>query len=144
MAEGVETEDQLTHLGQMGCDLGQGYLWSRPVPPNDLLTVGIGSQAIHPYDARFLGASENQPRPSIHYWVVERDPKPYELAAPGAGSPRSGVEKIPLTSEHPAQGREFSVNESPSPVIPWPDVVDPVPLLDLPHRVVDAFLHSSA
>ena len=36
IAEGVETNDQARRLTAMGCDVGQGYLWSRPVPPADL------------------------------------------------------------------------------------------------------------
>ncbi|HEX8939827.1 MAG TPA: EAL domain-containing protein [Candidatus Limnocylindrales bacterium] len=32
VAEGVETPQQLAALRQLGCDLGQGYLFSRPVP----------------------------------------------------------------------------------------------------------------
>ena len=36
VAEGVETEQQLDLLRSMGCDLAQGYLWSRPVPSNEL------------------------------------------------------------------------------------------------------------
>lgn len=36
VAEGVETDQQLELLRDMGCDLGQGYLWSRPVPPDQL------------------------------------------------------------------------------------------------------------
>jgi diguanylate cyclase (GGDEF)-like protein/PAS domain S-box-containing protein len=31
VAEGVETADQLRRLGDLGCDYGQGYLFSRPV-----------------------------------------------------------------------------------------------------------------
>ena len=31
VAEGVETADQLRQLGDLGCDYGQGYLFSRPV-----------------------------------------------------------------------------------------------------------------
>ena len=33
VAEGIETEDQLKRLRELGCQLGQGYLFSRPVPP---------------------------------------------------------------------------------------------------------------
>ncbi len=36
IAEGVETEQQQRFLIQEGCSLGQGYLFSRPVPAKDL------------------------------------------------------------------------------------------------------------
>lgn len=32
VAEGVETPGQLAALAALGCDVGQGYLWSRPMP----------------------------------------------------------------------------------------------------------------
>ena len=35
LAEGVETDDQLDALVGMGCQLGQGYLWARPMPEVD-------------------------------------------------------------------------------------------------------------
>ena len=31
VAEGVEEPDQLEALGEIGCDLGQGFLWARPI-----------------------------------------------------------------------------------------------------------------
>ncbi|HXB98364.1 MAG TPA: EAL domain-containing protein, partial [bacterium] len=37
VAEGVETQDQAVLLAQLGCDLGQGFLWSRPLDPEDAL-----------------------------------------------------------------------------------------------------------
>jgi diguanylate cyclase (GGDEF)-like protein/PAS domain S-box-containing protein len=36
IAEGVETELQSTELRSLGCDLAQGFLWHRPLPPDDL------------------------------------------------------------------------------------------------------------
>jgi len=39
IAEGVETEENWTLLLAGGCDLGQGYLFSRPIPPEDLLAM---------------------------------------------------------------------------------------------------------
>jgi EAL domain-containing protein (putative c-di-GMP-specific phosphodiesterase class I) len=36
VAEGVETEKQARQLHALGCPLGQGYLWSRPVPADAL------------------------------------------------------------------------------------------------------------
>jgi diguanylate cyclase (GGDEF)-like protein/PAS domain S-box-containing protein len=36
VAEGVETADQLAALQQLGCDAIQGYVFSRPLPPDQL------------------------------------------------------------------------------------------------------------
>lgn len=44
VAEGVETEDQLNFLRHHSCNLAQGFLISRPIPPRDLekaLTAGL-------------------------------------------------------------------------------------------------------
>jgi EAL domain-containing protein (putative c-di-GMP-specific phosphodiesterase class I)/CheY-like chemotaxis protein len=37
VAEGVESEDVLTALGEMGCDIAQGFLIGRPMPPGPFL-----------------------------------------------------------------------------------------------------------
>ncbi len=37
IAEGVETAVQLGELRRLGCDLGQGFHWSKPLPPAELL-----------------------------------------------------------------------------------------------------------
>jgi diguanylate cyclase (GGDEF)-like protein/PAS domain S-box-containing protein len=39
MAEGIETEDQLRFLMDLGCDFGQGFLLGKPVPPEDVYAV---------------------------------------------------------------------------------------------------------
>ena len=36
VAEGIETEAQLAALQALGCECGQGYLFSRPVPPHEI------------------------------------------------------------------------------------------------------------
>ena len=38
VAEGVETRQQHEALRHMGCPAGQGFLWSRPLPANDVQT----------------------------------------------------------------------------------------------------------
>ena len=43
VAEGVETEDQLKLLNQLGCNIAQGYLFSKPVSADtidELLKTG--------------------------------------------------------------------------------------------------------
>lgn len=37
IAEGIETEEHRRILEQMGCDIGQGYLFSKPLPSSDIL-----------------------------------------------------------------------------------------------------------
>ncbi|MCF8111409.1 MAG: EAL domain-containing protein [Desulfobacteraceae bacterium] len=37
LAEGVETQDQLKALQEMGCDYAQGFLFGRPTPPEQIL-----------------------------------------------------------------------------------------------------------
>ncbi len=39
VAEGIETEEQRQVLFDLGCDIGQGYLFSRPVSPVELTTL---------------------------------------------------------------------------------------------------------
>ncbi len=39
IAEGVESERQLTELERLGCDFAQGYLFSRPVPAHELVAA---------------------------------------------------------------------------------------------------------
>ncbi|HEY4375572.1 MAG TPA: EAL domain-containing protein, partial [Acidimicrobiales bacterium] len=39
VAEGIERPEQITMLQSLGADLGQGYLFSRPVPPDQLVEL---------------------------------------------------------------------------------------------------------
>ena len=36
VAEGIESDGQLASLRELGCDLAQGFLFARPVPPAEL------------------------------------------------------------------------------------------------------------
>jgi diguanylate cyclase (GGDEF)-like protein/PAS domain S-box-containing protein len=39
IAEGVESADELSSLRRMGCPLGQGYLFSRPLPADEIIEL---------------------------------------------------------------------------------------------------------
>jgi EAL domain-containing protein (putative c-di-GMP-specific phosphodiesterase class I) len=46
LAEGIETQQQLDQLRSEGCDEGQGYLFSRPVPADQTISLlGLLPQA---------------------------------------------------------------------------------------------------
>jgi diguanylate cyclase (GGDEF)-like protein/PAS domain S-box-containing protein len=50
IAEGIESNGQLTSMRELDCDLAQGYLFARPVPADqmtDMLTVRVGSHKQH-------------------------------------------------------------------------------------------------
>ena len=50
MAEGIESEAQLTSLRELGCDLAQGFLFARAVPPAELEKL-LGGTALDLRDA---------------------------------------------------------------------------------------------
>jgi EAL domain-containing protein (putative c-di-GMP-specific phosphodiesterase class I) len=43
IAEGIETERQRARLRELGCSVGQGYLFSRPVAPEALAHLGTST-----------------------------------------------------------------------------------------------------
>jgi diguanylate cyclase len=54
LAEGVETEDTAVKLLELGCDVAQGYLFSKAIPSSEFLTW------IKDYSARINSAGNNQ------------------------------------------------------------------------------------
>ncbi len=42
LAEGIETEAELAFLTERGCQLGQGFLFSKPVPPEEIIAMALG------------------------------------------------------------------------------------------------------
>ena len=53
IAEGVETVSQLVALQELGCTMGQGYLWSRPIPATEVdAVINAGGFPIQPSVSR--------------------------------------------------------------------------------------------
>ncbi len=48
LAEGIETEGELGFLVEHGCVLGQGFLFSRPVPPEEIIAYALGGVPLIP------------------------------------------------------------------------------------------------
>ena len=42
LAEGIETEGELAFLLERGCVMGQGFYFSRPVPPEEIIALSYG------------------------------------------------------------------------------------------------------
>ncbi|HYJ61328.1 MAG TPA: EAL domain-containing protein [Actinomycetota bacterium] len=42
LAEGIETADELAFLRERGCSLGQGFYFSKPVPPEEIIAYSFG------------------------------------------------------------------------------------------------------
>jgi len=61
IAEGVETEEQANTLLRLGCEMGQGWLYGRPVPAQELVSV-IASL---PHCSPAMESSKKSPQRSI-------------------------------------------------------------------------------
>jgi EAL domain-containing protein (putative c-di-GMP-specific phosphodiesterase class I) len=48
VAEGVETREQVEFLKESGCDVLQGYYFSRPLPPEEIRQVVLGEIPLPP------------------------------------------------------------------------------------------------
>ena len=72
VAEGVETQQQLRRLQEIGCDYVQGYLFSRPLPEEEYTTVlrHFAQQAYTPHPA-----APRLTRPHQYLLVAEEDPR---------------------------------------------------------------------
>jgi EAL domain-containing protein (putative c-di-GMP-specific phosphodiesterase class I) len=63
IAEGIEETPQLSHLRQKGCDQGQGFLFSKPLPAEEIEQVitRVGHLAGRPAEARKVAVLRGAP-----------------------------------------------------------------------------------
>lgn len=57
VAEGIETADQLAILNELGCDLGQGFYFAKPMPVDE---IGALIRAEDPFAALAAPASDSR------------------------------------------------------------------------------------
>jgi EAL domain-containing protein (putative c-di-GMP-specific phosphodiesterase class I) len=69
VAEGVETAAGLAFLLGVGCDVGQGYYWSRPLPVDDL-TVWLQDYYLHSIPGQLLALSPSSEAEYLHLGVL--------------------------------------------------------------------------
>lgn len=103
IAEGVETREQMEALKSMGCDLVQGYYFSKPVPPEEYETFirqriqaeTEGGGMATPAEERFLQREESEAEgdASSTAGLSEEDNK--EIPASAASSDRTPSEQTP-------------------------------------------------
>ncbi|MBQ3366114.1 MAG: EAL domain-containing protein [Acidaminococcaceae bacterium] len=83
IAEGVETEEQMSTLKNLGCDYVQGYYFSRPVPPEEFepfITSSPGTVAVNAAKAA-AEAEEAKAEPAVREEAApEEDPEAKKLA----------------------------------------------------------------
>jgi EAL domain-containing protein (putative c-di-GMP-specific phosphodiesterase class I) len=46
VAEGIETESAASRLREFGCDIGQGYLYAKPMPAHELESWLLGKTRV--------------------------------------------------------------------------------------------------
>jgi hypothetical protein len=108
IAEGVETESQRALLRALGCTTGQGYLFARPLPADELEALlvgparGVGADRIRADDEELAAAEipEPAPEPPLAIAAPEQSAEAAdEPAAPGVGPARLRLLPDPPESE---------------------------------------------
>ena len=110
VAEGIETQEQVDRLGQLGCDYGQGYFIGQPLPAKQVSEALSGL----PY-ARSSGRtaitwlwerSLKNPLPQPKLIRVTADDVPKPAPAPGGAAPAEAAEADQLLPPAPRQRKQ--------------------------------------
>ena len=55
LAEGIETEEELAFLRERGCVLGQGFHFSKAVPPEEIIALSYGGLPVRQASTESVG-----------------------------------------------------------------------------------------
>ena len=106
VAEGVEDAEVTARLRELGCDIGQGYLWSRPVASDALPEVlfqlsfrrrtSVGAPPTHspPMLARPVAAARSRSRYAIRRCAIDPDARLLDIR-------RSATTRTPSARHRP-------------------------------------------
>ncbi len=82
VAEGVETKEQVDFLTSCGCEIAQGYLYSKPIPEDEFIKYAQSLLVDHVKPVVFTldGTIKSEDgKYEAVYSIDEEDPKPYEF-----------------------------------------------------------------
>jgi predicted signal transduction protein with EAL and GGDEF domain len=72
VAEGVETEDQLALLASLGCDMVQGFLLCKPLPPDQI--ARFSREGLAARRLVLVASGGNLTPDALHLdWAAQRD-----------------------------------------------------------------------
>jgi diguanylate cyclase (GGDEF)-like protein len=98
VAEGIETDEQLWILQDLGCDIGQGFLFARPMPPGRVAAFTIAmTQQLNAYAADPTNDEGEEHAPDV-YEVNEAAAGEYP--PPAIVAPIDEVESTTSPSDH--------------------------------------------
>ena len=113
VAEGIEDEDVAELLVGLGCDIGQGYLWSRPLPAEEL-SAWVRGRTPKPRQGRKPAAQVSEIGPND-----EANPGALRSSDEEAGPPQRAVEDGERTDTEPAavEDRNGYGGQEPAPLL---------------------------
>lgn len=98
VAEGVETEEQLDLLRKLGCDTIQGYYFSKPIPPNEVVMLLFklmkGGGKVSPGGSQDIESTQRM--------AVQPDLQPAAPAAPEVERTQK-IALAPMDAQPPAE-----------------------------------------
>ena len=109
LAEGIETEGELAFLRERGCRLGQGFLFARPVPPEEIIAYAFGGvplpAGMRTADSSVASASRGlrPPEPARTASTIASASMPAQ-ARSSSGVPEPGMSRTASFVTRPANG----------------------------------------